>query len=160
VAGTDVTLATRDTEAYAGWRLRQPPVPTSPLFPRPGPVPLPVLAHAWPATIDLGRPPGSALVIEDFDPRDATSPRARLLLPLSYGMPPGPWLRLRVPHPAVRLEIRVNGHTPEAVDVPRETSLVRLSDAVGWWTGWNVLEVHCRPAGLTIEAFLQGPGSP
>jgi len=160
VAGKGVTLATRDVDAYAGWRLRQPPVPASPLFPGPAPVPLPLLAHAWPAALDLGRPPGSALVIEGFDPRDATSPRARLLLPLSYGMPPGPWLRLRAPHPAVRLELRVNGHAPTTLDVPPEAASVNLSDAVGWSTGWNILEVHCRPAGLILEAFLQGPGSP
>jgi hypothetical protein len=160
VVGTDVTLATRDVDAYAGWRLRQPRVPTSPLFPRPAPASLPVLVEAWPATIDIGRHPGSALVVEDFDPRDTTGPRARLLLPLSYGMPPGPWLRLRSPHPAVRLEIRVNGHAPTAIDVPGETSLVKLGDAVGWSTGWNILEIHCRPAGLILEAFLQGPGSP
>jgi hypothetical protein len=160
VAGSDVTLATRDIDAYAGWRLRQPPVPTSRLFPRPGPLPLPVLAQAWPATIDLVRPPGSALVIEDFDPRDATSPRARLLLPLSSGTPAGPWLRLRVPHPAVRLEVGVNGHTPAAVDVPRDTPLVHLGDAAGWRKGWNVLEVRGRPAGPRLEAFLEGPGSP
>jgi len=160
LAGTDVTLATSDVDAYAGWRLRQPPVPTSLLFPGPARVALPALAEAWPAAIDLGGPPGSALVIEDFDPRDTTRPRARLLLPLSYGMPPGPWLRVRGPHPAVRLEVRVNGHAPTAMDVSPESSLVNLSDAVGWWTGWNILEVHCRPAGLTLEAFLQGPGSP
>lgn len=160
VAGREVTVATRDPDAYAGWRLRQPLVPTSPLFPRPRPGPLPALAHAWPATIDLGRTPGAVLVVEDFDPRDTTSPRARLLLPLSYGMPPGPWLRVRTPHPAVRLEVRVNGHTTTTIDVPTEASLVDLSPAVGWRTGWNILEVHCRPAGLVLDAFLQGPGSP
>ena len=160
VAGRDVTLATRDVDAYAGWRLRQPPIPTSPLFPRPAPTPLPVIAQAWPAVTDLARPPGSALLIEDFDPRDTASPRARVLLRLSYGRPPGPWLRLRRPHPAVRLEVRVNGHPPASIDLPSDASLVDLSDAVGWRMGWNIVEVRSRPAGVSLEAFLQGPGSP
>jgi hypothetical protein len=160
VAGQDVTLAVRDAGAYAGWRLRRPPVPTSALFPRVDPTPLPLIAQAWPTAIDLGRPPGNALVIEDFDPRDATRARARLLLPLSHGMPPGPCLRLRAPHPAAQLEVRVNGHAPATIDVPADTSLVSLVDAPGWSTGWNILDVRSQPAGLTLEAFLQGPGSP
>jgi hypothetical protein len=160
VAGREVTFSTRDPEAYARRRLMQPPVPASPLFPRASPVALPAEADAWPATIDLGRPPGSALLIEDFEPAETFDPRARLLVPLSYGMPPGPWLRLRSPHPAVQLEVRVNGHAPAPIDVPVDAPHVDLSPAVGWWRGWNILEVHCRPEAVTLQALLQGPGSP
>ena len=166
VAGGKVTLAARDPDAYARWRLRQPPSPASRLFPRPSPMPLPALATGWPATIDLGRPPGSTLVIEDFPPSDTTDPKARLLVPLAYAVPPGPWLtegprlRVRVPHPALQLEARVNGHTASAIDVPADAGIVDLSSAVGWQTGWNILEIRCRPQAVRLETFLQGPGSP
>ena len=159
VAGDDVTFGIRDPDAYARWRLRQTEVPSSTLFSRPAPAPLPVVADAWPETIELGKPPGAALLIEDFDPRDATSARARLLLPLGSGIAPVTRIRVRVPHPAVQLEVLLNGGAATPIVVPSDASTLDLSAATGWRKGWNILEVHSRPAGIVLESFDSGPGS-
>jgi hypothetical protein len=160
VAGDEVTFGIRDPDAYARWRLLRPEVPSSTLFPRPVPTPLPVTADAWPEAIALGKPPGSALVIEDFDPRDATSARARLLVPLRSAIAPMARLRVRVPHPVVQVDVRLNGTSATPTVVPRNASTLDLSAASGWRNGWNILEVHSRPAGVVLEAFESGPGSP
>jgi len=157
VAGDGVTLATRDPDAYARWRLRPVRAPSAALFPRSPPPELPAAAEAWPGTIVLAEPPGSALVMEDFDPRNTTDPRARLLVPRRAGGRAGARLRVRFPHPAVRLEARVNAGRPAEIDVAPDATVVDLSAAAGWRDGWNVLELRCRPAGLALQALQQAP---
>jgi hypothetical protein len=149
VAGDRVVLAVRDPDAYARFRLRQPPVPSSLLFPQPHAQRLPTAPDEWPRTIALGRPPGSALLVLDFDPRDATSPRARLLVPVPAQA--RVTLGVRVPHPAVRLEVRVNGEQAGEIDAPADAAHLDLSAAPGWKTGWNVLEIRTRPGGLVLD---------
>jgi hypothetical protein len=157
VAGDGVVLAARDPDVYARWRLRQPPVPWSPLFPQPARPPLRAVPDAWPRTIALDRLPGSALVIEDFDPRDEVSPRARLLVPIRSRAADGVRLGLRIPHRAVRLEVRTNGVPTREIDVPADASTVDLP-AGPWKAGWNVLEVRSRPAGVTLETIGTAAG--
>ena len=158
VAGKGVALSTRDPDAYARWRLRQPPVPWSPLFPQPARPQLRVAPDAWPRTIALGHLPGSALLIEDFDPRDAVAPRARLLVPVPAAAR-GVRLAVHVPHPAARLEVRLNGSTLIEADVAADAREVDLRQA-GWRRGWNVLEVRTRPGGLGLEEIRTGSGAP
>jgi hypothetical protein len=160
VAGDEVTLQARDPDAYARWRLRPVRAPSAPLFPRSPSPELPSAAGAWPGTIALGKPPGSALVIEDFDPRNITQPRARLLVPRPDADGGGTRLRVRAPHPAVEIEARVNGGGPARFDAPPEATVVDLSAAPGWRSGWNIVELRCRPAGLVLEELEIGPASP
>lgn len=156
VAGDGAVLAVRDPDAYAQWRLRQPPVPSSPLFPSPPRKTLSPAPEAWPAAIALGAAPGSALVIEDFDPRDRTAPRARLLLPMPAVPATGARLALHVPHPAVRLETMMNGRPGAAIDVPVDAPEANLPES-GWRRGWNVLEMRSRPGGLVLDEIRTGP---
>lgn len=160
VAGDAVTFGIRDPDAYARWRLLQPEVPSSWLFPRPAPAPLPVRSDAWPAVIALGKPPGSALVIEDFDPREAARARARLLVPLHPGDSSVARIRVRVPHPAVQVEVLLNGRPAAPMAVPSDAAALDLSAVNGWRTGWNILELNSRPSGVVLESFESGPGSP
>jgi hypothetical protein len=156
VAGDGPVLSTRDPDGYARFRLRRPPVPSSPLFPQPARPLLRIAPDAWPRTIALGRSPGSALVIEDFDPRDAVAPRARLLVPVAAGHAMGVRLALHVPHPAVMLETTLNGRPlgiTHALADAREVELERE----GWRHGWNVLEVRSRPGGMVLEEIRTGP---
>jgi hypothetical protein len=157
VAGDEVTLQTRDPDAYARWRLRPVRAPSAALFPRSPSLELPITADAWPETIGLGKPPGSALVIEDFDPRNTTEPRARLLVPRPAQGGAGTRLRVRAPHPAVGLDARVNGGGPATIDVPPDATVVDLSTVPGWRSGWNVLELRCRPAGLVLQGLEIAP---
>jgi hypothetical protein len=157
VAGDRVVLAARDPDAYARWRLRRPPVPASPLFPQPARPVVRVVPDAWPRTIALGRPPGSALLIEDFDPRNAADPRARLLVPVPSGA--GVRLAVRAPHPAFRLEARVNGGAVVETDLAADAPEADLGDA-GWRRGWNVVEVRSRPGGLVLDEVRTGAGLP
>lgn len=156
VAGDSVVLAARDPDTYARWRLRQPPVPSSPLFPPPARPMLRAAPDAWPRTIALGRLPGSALLVEDFDPRDAVAPRARLLVPVTVAAS-GVRLAVHVPHPSARLEVRLNGTNSFESDLPADTSEMELRQA-GWRRGWNVLEVRTRPGGLVLEEIRTGSG--
>lgn len=160
VAGDEVTFGIRDPNAYARWRLLQPEVPSSWLFPRPAHAPMPVGSDAWPAVIALGKPPGSALVIEDFDPREAARARARLLVPLRSGTASVARIRVRVPHPAVQVDVLLNGRPAVPIAVPGDASALDLSTVSGWRNGWNVLELNSRPAGVVLESFESGPGSP
>jgi len=155
VAGDAVMLSTRDPDAYARWRLRQPPVPRSLLFPQPSRPQLRIAPDAWPHTIALDRLPGSVLLIEDFDPRDAAAPRARLLVPVTAAAG-RVRLGVRGPHPAARLQLRVNGGAAQDAELPEGAPEVELP-AAGWRRGWNVVEVRSQPGGLLLDAIRTGP---
>jgi hypothetical protein len=141
VAGGDVQLSTRDPDAYARWRLMQPSVPRSWLFPRPSPLATAADASAWPDRIDLRAEPGVGLLLE------RSGPRRRLLVPIGRAAE-RLVLEASAPVPA-GVALRVNG-VPLSLATPISASV----DAPPWRRGWNVLEID---ADVALEAMsLQG----
>jgi hypothetical protein len=152
VAGSALTFSVRDVEEYVRWRFGQPPVPSSPLFRRSPPSPLPFDPARWAGRHALGECRGAALLLDGFAPLESRDPgnppvyagvrseRPRLLVPQIPGH--AAWIRAWSPEGGIDLRLRTNGQADGQLRVPPGWSAVSLPTHSGRWrAGWNVVEL-------------------
>jgi hypothetical protein len=140
VAGSEVTLSTRDVERFAKCRLEVPAVPTSPLFHRAPPAREPVDPGGWTGRLVLAEAPAAALALGE----------GRVLVPVAGRTQ----LDLETWAPeSGALEPRVNGIATVALAFDAGDGRARVSvKDPPWRPGWNILDFGAgRPEGLGVH---------